>query len=73
MPQHVHVDETLAYTFETGGYPIRLGVDIINMFDAHYAYRIASGFVGSSYATPRSVFVTLALPLAAEPHPAGEK
>jgi hypothetical protein len=73
VPQHVHVDETLAYTLETGGYPIRLGVDIINMFNAHYAYRIANGFVGSSYAAPRSVFLTLSLPLAAEPHHAGEK
>ncbi|HEX3482435.1 MAG TPA: TonB-dependent receptor [Kofleriaceae bacterium] len=73
VPQHVHVDETLAYTLETGGYPIRIGVDIINMFNAHYAYRIANGFVGSSYAAPRSVFLTVSLPLAAEPHHAGEK
>lgn len=73
VPQHVHVDETFAYALETGGYPFRIGVDIINMFNAHYAYRIANGFVGSSYGAPRSVFATLSLPLAAEPHHAGEK
>jgi outer membrane cobalamin receptor len=73
VPQYVHVDQTASYTFEASGYPIRFAVDVINVFNAHYAYRIANGFVGSSYAAPRSVFLTLSLPLAAEPHHAGEK
>jgi outer membrane receptor for ferric coprogen and ferric-rhodotorulic acid len=73
VPGHVRVDVSTQYTFETGGYPVRLGIDIINLFDAHYAYRIANGFVGSSYGAPRSVYLTLSLPLAQEPHHAGEK
>jgi len=40
--------------------------------DDHYAYRIGNGFVGSSYGAPRSVFFTLSLPFAPEPHHAGE-
>jgi outer membrane receptor protein involved in Fe transport len=73
VPGHVTVDVATQYTFETSGYPFRLGIDIVNLFDAHYAYRIANGFVGSSYGAPRSVYLTLSLPLAAEPHHAGEK
>jgi len=72
VPGHVRVDVSTQYTFETGGYPVRVGVDIINLFDAHYAYRIANGFVGSSYGAPRSVYLTLSLPLAREPHHPGE-
>jgi TonB dependent receptor len=73
VPGHVHVDVSQQYTILTGGYPVRIGVDVVNLFDAHYAYRIANGFVGSSYAPPRTVFLTLSLPLAPEPHHPGEK
>jgi outer membrane cobalamin receptor len=73
VPGHVRVDISTQYVFETSGYPMRLAVDVINLFDAHYAYRIANGFVGSSFGAPRSVFVTLSLPLAPEPHHPGEK
>jgi hypothetical protein len=73
VPDHVRVDESVQYTYETHGYDVRIAVDIINLFDAHYAYRIANGFVGSSYAPPREVFLTLALPLAQTPHHTGEK
>jgi outer membrane receptor for ferrienterochelin and colicin len=73
VPGHVRVDQSLQYTFESHGYDVRVAADVINVFDAHYAYRIANGFVGSSYGAPREVFLTLALPLAAEPHHAGEK
>lgn len=72
VPGHVRVDVATQYTFATGGYPVRIGVDIINLFGAHYAYRIANGFVGSSYGAPRSVYLTLSLPLAREPHHPGE-
>jgi hypothetical protein len=72
VPQHVRADLSTQYTFAPNGYPIRLGIDVFNVFDAHYAYRIANGFVGSSYAPPRSVYLTLSLPLAAEPHHKGE-
>ncbi len=73
VPGHVRVDATAQYTFETRGYDLRVAIDVLNVFDAHYAYRIANGFVGSSYGAPREVFLSLALPLAREPHHAGEK
>jgi outer membrane receptor for ferric coprogen and ferric-rhodotorulic acid len=69
----VRVDLATDYVFEESGYPIHVGIDVINLFDAHYAYRIANGFVGSSYGAPRTVFVTLSIPLAPEPHHPGEK
>ena len=72
VPGHVRADATLAYTFVPHAYPIRVGVDVINLFDAHYAFRIANGFVGSSYAPARSVYLSLSIPLAAEPHHKGE-
>jgi hypothetical protein len=73
VPGHVRADLSMQYNFEPHAYPIRVGVDIINLFDAHYAYRIANGFVGSSYGAPRTVFVSLSLPFSREPHHAGEK
>ena len=63
-PNGIRVDATLSYSFEKVPLRPKLAMDIINLFDAHYAYRIANGFVGSSYAAPRSVFVRLAFPLA---------
>lgn len=73
VPGHVVVDVSTGYTFEESGYPIHVGVDILNLFDDHYAFRLANGFVGSSYGAPRSVYLTLTLPLAPEPHHPGEK
>ncbi len=73
VPGHVVVDESMQYTFEAHGYHVRVAADVLNVFDAHYAYRIGNGFVGSSYGAPREVFLSLTLPLAAEPHHAGEK
>ena len=61
----------MQYQFVTREYPIRVGVDVINVANAHYAYRIANGFVGSSYGAPRTVFLSLSIPLASEPHHGG--
>ncbi|HEX4452514.1 MAG TPA: TonB-dependent receptor [Kofleriaceae bacterium] len=72
VPGHVVGDITAAYQFAPRAYPIRVAIDVINVADERYAYRIANGFVGSSYGQPRSVFLTLSLPLAREPHHAGE-
>ena len=36
-----------------------LAFDIINLFDAHYPYRIANGFNGSHWAPERSVYLRL--------------
>ena len=72
VPGHVKVDVSTSYTFAPHAYPVKLGIDIVNVFDARFAYRIANGFVGSSYAAPRTVFLSLSVPLAAEPHHKGE-
>lgn len=71
VPGHVTVDVSMRHTFRTHHYPIGVGVDIINLANEHYAYRIANGFVGSSYGAPRSVYVSLSLPLAPEPKQGG--
>jgi hypothetical protein len=63
VPQHLRFDATLQYSFDKLPLRPRLALDVINLFDAHYAYRIANGFVGSSYAAPRSAFIRLAIPL----------
>jgi len=67
VPQHLRVDATLSYAFDTLPLRPRAAIDIINLFDAHYAYRIGNGFVGSSYAAPRSVFLRIAVPLSRAP------
>ena len=72
VPGHVTVDTTMAYTFTPHAYPIRVAVDVVNLFDDHYAFRIANGFVGSSFGAPRSVFLSLSIPFAPEPHHEGE-
>ncbi len=63
VPEHVRFDLTLQYSFDKLPVRPRLAIDIINLFDAQYAYRIGNAFVGSSYAAPRSVFARLAIPL----------
>ncbi len=73
VPGHLTVDVSTQYTFEPHRYPVRLGVDVANLFDDHYAFRIANGFVGSSFGAPRTVYLTLSIPLAQEPHHEGEK
>jgi hypothetical protein len=67
VPAHVRVDATLQYAFDNLPLRPRAAIDIINLFDAHYAYRIGNGFVGSSYAAPRSVFLRIAVPLSRGP------
>ena len=73
VPGHIRGDVSMQYTFTPRAYPIRVGIDVINVADAHYAFRIGNGFVGSSYGAPRTVFLSLALPFAPEPHHPGEK
>ncbi len=63
VPGHAQVDVTLGYAFEKIPLKPRLAVDVINLFDAKYAFRIANGVVGSSYGAPRSAFVRLSIPL----------
>ena len=63
VPGHIQADATLQYDFaELPGRP-HVAIDIINLFDDHYAFRIANGFVGSSYGPPLSVYFRVAFPL----------
>ena len=59
VPGHVRVDATLAHHFEGAPGKPTLSFDIINLFDAHYPYRIANGFNGSHWAPERSAYVRL--------------
>ena len=63
VPDHVRFDTTLQYAFDKLPRRPRVAIDLINLFDSHYAFRIANGFVGSSWAPPRSAFVRLEIPL----------
>jgi len=61
VPGWVRVDLTLAHDFLN--LPLRptLAIDIVNLFDAQYAYRISNGFNGSHWAPGRSVYVRTAV------------
>ena len=59
VPDHVRVDVTLAHRFISVPGTPTLAFDIINLFDAHYPYRIANGFNASHWAPERSAYVRL--------------
>lgn len=63
VPGHVKVDLTLQHQFYGAPAKPTLGIDVVNLFDARYAFRIANGFNGSHFAPGRSVFVRLATAL----------
>ena len=60
VPDHVRVDLTLAHQFAAAPGKPTIALDVVNLFDAHYAYRIANGFNGSHWAPERSVYLRLA-------------
>lgn len=57
VPGWVRVDLTLAHDFLN--LPLRptLAIDVMNLFDAQYAYRLFNGFNGSHWAPGRSVYL----------------
>jgi outer membrane cobalamin receptor len=57
VPGHVRVDLTLAHRFLSAPGTPSVALDIVNLFDARYAYRIANGFNGSHYAPERSAYL----------------
>jgi hypothetical protein len=59
VPSHATLDLTLRHRFDMGvmGFRPEVAVDVFNVFDCIYAYRIASGYVGSAYAPLRRVVV----------------
>ncbi|HSP19009.1 MAG TPA: TonB-dependent receptor plug domain-containing protein, partial [Myxococcaceae bacterium] len=61
VPGWGRVDLTLSHDFRN--LPLRpmLAIDVINLFDATYAYRLYNGFNGSHWAPGRSVYVRAAV------------
>jgi len=61
VPGWVRVDLTLAHDFLS--LPLRptLAIDVVNVFDAQYAYRLFNGFNGSHWAPGRSVYLRAAV------------
>ena len=61
VPGWVRVDLTLSHDFLS--LPLRptLAIDVVNLFDNIYAYRIYNGFNGSHWAPGRSVYLRLAV------------
>ncbi len=57
VPGHIKVDISLQHQFFNAPAKPTIGLDIVNLFDAHYAYRVANGFIGSSYAPGRSAYL----------------
>ena len=57
VPGWVRVDVTLAHDFLN--LPLRptFAIDVVNLFDARYAYRLYNGFNGSHWAPGRSVYL----------------
>ena len=67
VPWHVMVDLTIRHRFDIFSgifahlHP-EIAVDVLNLFNQVYAYRIGTGYVGSAYGPLRRVFVRLSVP-----------
>jgi hypothetical protein len=59
VPGHVRFDTTLSHQFADAPLRPTVAFDVFNVFDAHYAYRIANGFNGSHWAPGRSIYLRL--------------
>ena len=59
VPGHATMDLTLSHLFFDLPSRPTVAIDVLNLFDAHYAYRIANGFNGSHFAPGRSVFLRI--------------
>ena len=59
VPDHARVDLTLAHQFSSVALRPTIALDVINLFDAHYACRIANGFNGTHFAPERSFYLRL--------------
>jgi hypothetical protein len=56
VPGHVRVDVSAGYQFSNLPMRPALALDVVNLFDALYAYRINNGFNGSHWAPGRSIY-----------------
>jgi hypothetical protein len=64
VPSHVIVDLTLRHRFDIFSHQHpEIAIDVLNLFDQVYAYRIGTGYVGSAYGPLRRVLVRLSVPL----------
>jgi outer membrane receptor protein involved in Fe transport len=61
VPGWVRVDLTLAHDFVNLPLKPTLAIDVVNLFDSTYAYRLYNGFNGSHWAPGRSVYVRAAV------------
>jgi hypothetical protein len=67
VPSHVIVDLTIRHRFDSfsdifSHLRPEIAVDVLNLFNEVYAYRIGTGYVGSAYGPLRRVFVRLSVP-----------
>jgi hypothetical protein len=63
LPSHATFDVTLRHRFDFPRWHPELAIDVYNLFDDIYAFRLATGNDGSAWAMPRTVFMRLAMPL----------
>jgi hypothetical protein len=59
VPDHVRIDASLGHEFRDWPLRPKLTLDVVNVLNSQYAYRIANGFNGSHWAPGRSAFVRL--------------
>ena len=62
VPSHVTLDLTLRHRFDAPLHP-EVALDVFNVFNDVYKYRIATGYVGSAYGPLRRVDVRLIIAL----------
>jgi len=63
VPGWIRVDATLAQRLDDVALKPTVAFDVVNLFDAQYAYRIGNGFNGSHWAPGRSLYLRLSVPL----------
>jgi outer membrane cobalamin receptor len=61
VPEHTTLDLTLRHRFDLFLHP-QVAIDVLNVFNDVYAYRIATGYIGSAYAPLRRINVRLSVP-----------
>jgi hypothetical protein len=62
VPSHITLDVTLRRRFDLGTHlRSEAALDVFNLFNDVYAYRIGTGYVGSAYAPLRRIVLRLAL------------
>jgi hypothetical protein len=63
VPEHTTLDVTIRHRWDVGWMQPELALDVFNVFDDVYAYRIGTGYIGSAYAPLRRVNLRLSVAL----------